>query len=109
MLVEAAQAVNSCPIARSKPFEDPSSGGPITLLHLQLGRASIKIPDVKFDLSSSLTKRLRYLEEMKAEFWKRWMAQVFQGQVEEASQGRSGGRCGASEERDCSRGGVPAG
>jgi hypothetical protein len=36
-------------------------------LHLQLGRASIEIPEVKFDLSPSLTKRLRYLKEMV--FW----------------------------------------
>ncbi len=31
VLPEAAQAVNSHPIARSKPSEDPTSGGPITL------------------------------------------------------------------------------
>jgi hypothetical protein len=43
MLAEAAQAVNGCPIARNKPIEDPAcgGGGPITLLHLQLGWASI--------------------------------------------------------------------
>jgi hypothetical protein len=67
VLAEAAQAVNSRPITRSKPVEDPTSGGPITPLHLQLGRASIEIPEVKFDLSPSLTKRLKYLKEM--EFW----------------------------------------
>jgi hypothetical protein len=81
VLAKTAQAVNSWPIARSKPSEDLTSGGPITLLHLQQGRASIEIPEVKFDLSPSLTKRLKYLEEIKAEFWKKWRAQVFQGQV----------------------------
>ena len=64
-----------------KPGEDPASGGPITPLHLQLGRASIEIPRVQFDTTPSLTKRLKYLEEIKADFWKKWMAQVFQGQV----------------------------
>jgi hypothetical protein len=34
MLTEAVQAVNSRPTTRSKPSEDPASGGPITLLHL---------------------------------------------------------------------------
>jgi hypothetical protein len=73
--------VNIHLIARSKPSKDPTSGGPITPLHLQLGRASIEIPEVKFDLSPSLTKRLRSLKEIKSEFWKKWMAQVFRGQV----------------------------
>jgi hypothetical protein len=77
----AGRGLNSRPIARSKPSEDLTSGGPITPLHLQLGRASIEIPEAKFDLSSSLTKRLKYLEEIKTEFWKMWMAQVFQGKV----------------------------
>jgi hypothetical protein len=81
VLAEAAQAVNSRPIARSKPSEDPTSRGPITPLHLHLGRASIEIHEVKFDHSPSLTKRLKYLEEIKTEFWKKWMTQVFQGQV----------------------------
>ncbi len=74
-----AQGVNSCPITQSKPLEDPS--GPNTPLHLQLGRASIEVPKVKFYLNTSLTKSLRYLYEIKKDFWKKWMAQVFQGQV----------------------------
>ncbi len=67
VLAEVVQAENSCPILRGKPTEDPASRGPITPLHLQLGLASIKIPEVKFDLSPSLTKRLKYLEEIKKE------------------------------------------
>ena len=35
VLAEAAQMVNSRPLARNT--EDPESGGPITPLHLQLG------------------------------------------------------------------------
>jgi hypothetical protein len=62
VLAKAAQVVNSHLIARSKPSEDPTTRGLITPLHLQLGRASIEIPEVKFDLSPSLTKRLRYLK-----------------------------------------------
>ncbi len=81
VLAEAAQAINSRPIALSKPSDDPTSGGPITPMHLQLDRASIEIPEVQFDLRPNLTKRLKYLEDIKVEFWKKWMAQVFQGQV----------------------------
>ncbi len=52
VLAKAAQAVNSRPIMRNKPREDPASGGPIP----QLGRASIEIAEVNFYLSPSLTK-----------------------------------------------------
>jgi hypothetical protein len=81
MLAEVVQAVNSRLIARIKPSEDTTSKDPITLLHLQLGRASIEIPEAKFELSPNFINRLRYLEEMKKEFWKKWNTQVFQGQV----------------------------
>jgi hypothetical protein len=80
LLAEVAQVVNSRPIARSKPVEDPTGGRPITLLHHQLGRASIEVPEVTFYLSPSLTKRL-YHDKIKMDFWKKWMAQVFQGKV----------------------------
>jgi hypothetical protein len=84
-------------------MENLASVGPITLLHLQLGRASIKIPEVRFDLSPSLTKRLHYLEEIKKEFWKKWMAKVFPGpsagpKVEKVAPRHPGGQRGASED-----------
>ncbi len=44
IMAEAAQMVNSRPIARSTG--DPETGGPITPLHLLLGRASVEVPQV---------------------------------------------------------------
>ncbi len=41
---EAAQIVNSRPITRGS--EDTQAGGPITPLHLQLGRATVEVPRV---------------------------------------------------------------
>jgi hypothetical protein len=79
IVAEAAQMVNSRPIARNS--DDPSSGGPITPLHLQLGRATIEVPQVRFEESSQLTRRLQYVEEVKKQFWAKWMQQVFQGRV----------------------------
>jgi hypothetical protein len=69
----------SRPIARNS--EDPSSGGPITPLHLQLGRATVGVPQVRFEESPQLTRRLQYVEEVKRQFWAKWMQQVFQGRV----------------------------
>jgi hypothetical protein len=43
-MAEAAQVVNSRPIARGS--EDTQAGGPITPLHLQLGRATVEVPRV---------------------------------------------------------------
>jgi hypothetical protein len=40
----------------------------------------MEVPEANFDLKSSLTKRLKYVTEVKQELWKKWMAQVFQGQ-----------------------------
>jgi hypothetical protein len=72
--------VNSRPIARNS--DDPSSGGPITPLHLQLGRATVGVPQVRFEESPQLTRRLQYVEEVKRQFWAKWMQQVFQGRVD---------------------------
>ncbi len=64
----------------------------------------MEVPEAKLDLQTSLTKRLKYVTEVKQELWKKWMAQVFQGQslamqeVEEDSSGNPGG-LGAGEER----------
>ncbi len=72
-MAEAAQMVNSRPIARNTG--DPESGGPITPLHLLLGRASVEIPMPK------LTQRLQFIEEAKKQFWTKWMSQVFGGRM----------------------------
>jgi hypothetical protein len=57
VVAEATQLVNSRPIAKNTG--DPETGGPITLLHLQLGRASVEVPRMKFEEAPHLTQRLR--------------------------------------------------
>jgi hypothetical protein len=54
-------------------------------------------------LSPSLTKRLHHLEEIKKEFWKKWMAKVFPGpsagpQVEKAAPRHPVGQCRRTSE-----------
>jgi hypothetical protein len=46
-----------------------------------LGRASVEVPQVKFEGSSQLTRRLQFIEETKKQFWDKWMQQVFKGRV----------------------------
>jgi hypothetical protein len=76
VMAEAAQVVNSRPIARGS--EDTQAGGPITPLHLQLGRATVEVPRVRFEEAPSLTRRLQHAEEGVKQFWKKWMHLVFQ-------------------------------
>ena len=71
--------VNSRPIAKNTG--DPETGGPITPLHLQLGRATVEVPSVKFQEAPRLTQRLQFIEEAKKQFWKKWMQQVFSGRM----------------------------
>jgi hypothetical protein len=47
VVAEAAQVVNSRPIAKNTG--DPETGGPITPLHLQLGRATVEVPRMRFE------------------------------------------------------------
>ncbi len=79
IVAEAAQMVNSRPIARNTG--DPESGGPITPLHLLLGRASVEVPQVRFDEMPKLTQQLQFIEEAKKQFWTKWMSQVFGGRM----------------------------
>jgi hypothetical protein len=76
VMAEADQVVNSRPIARGS--EDTQAGGPITPLHLQLGRATVEVPRVRFEEAPSLTRRLQHAEEGVKQFWKKWMHLVFQ-------------------------------
>jgi hypothetical protein len=71
--------VNSRPIARNTG--DPETGGPITPLHLQLGRATVEVPRMRFEEAPRLTQRLQFIEEAKRQFWKKWMQQVFSGRM----------------------------
>ena len=41
----------------------------------------MNIPNPTFDGNASLTKRLRFIEETKRDFWKKWFAQVFHNLV----------------------------
>jgi hypothetical protein len=79
IVAEAAQMVNSSSVARNTG--DPESGGPITPLHLLLGRASVEVPQVRFDEMPKLTQRLQFIEEAKKQFWTKWMSQVFGGRM----------------------------
>jgi hypothetical protein len=79
VVAEAAQTVNSRPIARNTG--DPETGGPITPLHLQLGRATVEVPRMRFEEAPRLTQRLQFIEEAKRQFWKKWMQQVFSGRM----------------------------
>ncbi len=79
VVAEAAQMVNSRPIAKNSG--DPETGGPITPLHLQLGRATVEVPSIKFEEAPRLTQRLQFIEEAKKQFWKKWMQQVFSGRM----------------------------
>ncbi len=78
-VAEAAQVVNSRPIAKNTG--DPETGGPITPLHLQLGRATVEVPRMRFEEAPRLTQRLQFIEEAKRQFWKKWMQQVFSGRM----------------------------
>ncbi len=79
VVAEAAQMVNSRPIAKN--IGDPETGGPITPLHLQLGRATVEVPSMKFEEAPRLTQRLQFIEEANMQFWKKWMQQVFSGRM----------------------------
>ncbi len=69
VVAEATQLVKSRPIARNT--EDPETGGPITPLHLLLGRASVEVPRMKFDEAPCLTQRLQFIADAKEQFWKK--------------------------------------
>jgi hypothetical protein len=79
VVAEAAQTVNSRPIAKNTG--DPETAGPITPLHLQLGRATVEVPRMRFEEAPRLTQRLQFIEEAKRQFWKKWMQQVFSGRM----------------------------
>jgi hypothetical protein len=80
ILQEAALVCNSRPLgwAVTGRSEDVEAGGPITPLHLLLGRATIEAPLVVFR-RPSLTRRLQFVEDVCKGFWKKWSALVLQG------------------------------
>ena len=76
LLAEAGQIVNSRPLMLSSS-SDPWSMGPITPNHLLHGRASINVPFTEFSDNHKLTKRLQFIQELKDQFWRKWICQVF--------------------------------
>jgi hypothetical protein len=79
-LKRAQYMMNSRPLA-VKPGSDPDMLGPITPLHLMGGRASVHVPGLEFEINTSLTKRLRFLEKINEEFWAKWMTLIFEKKV----------------------------
>jgi len=75
-LKEAEYMLNSRPLA-IKPGSDPDMLGPITPLHLMGGRASVYLPEIKLETNITLTRRMQFLEEIKTEFWSKWMKLLF--------------------------------
>jgi hypothetical protein len=41
----------------------------------------VDVPTVRVDERPGLTKRLRFIEDAKAQFWKKWMQQVFRNKI----------------------------
>ncbi len=77
VMAEAAQVVNSHPMARGS--EDILAGSPNTPLHLQLGsRATVAVPRVRFEEATSFSRRLQHADKGVKQFWKKWMHLVFQ-------------------------------
>lgn len=70
------QIVNSRPLVKSLN-SDVLAGGAVTPNHLLLGRATVDVPEIKLSGKASLTRRMKYIEEVKSEFWAKWFAQVF--------------------------------
>ena len=81
VLYEVSQILNSRPLGTySRPGEDPLDGGPITPNHLLLGRATSSIPEFSYTNVKN-TKRVRFLQTVVQEFWKKWKVQVFHSLV----------------------------
>ncbi len=75
VLAEAAQMVNTRPLGALT--DEPEAGNPLTPLHLLLGRATIEVPRVQHEEKAGLVKRMKFVEEIKKEFWKKWLVNVF--------------------------------
>ena len=81
LLHEAAQVLNCRPLGvYSRPGSDPLDGGPITPNHLLLGRATNRIPDLKFTNVNHI-KRIKFLQSCIEEFWTKWRVVVFHSLV----------------------------
>ena len=77
VLYEVGNIINSRPLSLyTKPGDDPLDGGPVTPNHLLLGRATSKIPEFRFE-NVSITRRVKFLQELVRQFWMKWHVMVF--------------------------------
>ena len=75
-LKECKAIINSRPLG-PKSCDDPSSSPPLTPNHLLLaGRPTIEIPQGDFQ-ETKLNKRFIYIQNLIAEWWKKWFSSVF--------------------------------
>ena len=68
--------LNSRPLMM-KATDDQASGGPLTPLHLLMGRVSVQVPEFKMEARPTLTKSTKFMEEVRREIWSKQIAQVF--------------------------------
>ena len=74
---EVANILNSRPLGiYARPGDDPLDGGPITPNHLLMGRATSQIPQFKYT-NVSLTKRVKFIQEIVSQFWNKWHIVAF--------------------------------
>ena len=79
ILDEAALIVNSRPIGITICRRgDLEIGGPITPLHLMLGRSTVEVPEV-CNTKANLLARLTFVQDVKQTFWTKWHHVVSQG------------------------------
>ena len=81
IMFEAAQLVNQRPIGR-KP-NDPEEGSYLCPNDLLLGRNASHIPQGPFMERCDHRQRLKFMQEIVNNFWKRWYREVFPGLVVE--------------------------
>jgi hypothetical protein len=73
ILQEAAQVINSQPLGRNPRPE----GEPLCPQDLMLGRAHPGQPEVKLETGQQLTRMFENVQQVKEEFWGRWIKEVF--------------------------------
>ena len=78
-LQEAALIVNSRPCGIAGRTADVEAGGPVTPLHLMLGRSNVDPPQVSAEEPVPTSRRLQYVQEIRRQFWNKWRSQVYQG------------------------------
>ena len=76
LFAEVMHIVNSRPLMIAAG-SDPLSGGPITPNHLLHGRATTDVPEMDTDDNVKLLTRVKFIEDLKKQFWSKWIAQVF--------------------------------